>query len=299
MYELDPKEGWALIKWCFRLWCWRRLLRVPWTARRSHQSILKEINPEYSLEGLMPKLKLQNFGNMMWRAKSLEKDPDAGKNWRQKKKRVTDGEVVRWHHQLSGHEFEKTLRDSTGKRSLTCCSLYPKCWIQLCDLTTTHLTKNVKGVFFDFWAIIVYLACWLEKAMATHSSTLAWKIPWTEKPGGLQSMGSLGVRHDWAASLSLSRIGEGNGNPLQCSCLENPRDGGTWWATVYGVTQSQTRLKRLSSSSSSSLLITITKFSSPYVNFCIFYLIILDTVKNDWLTMGIWFWTSLWFANTN
>ena len=90
--------------------------------------------------------------------------------------------------------------------------------------------------------------------MATHSSTLVWKIPWMEGPGGLQSMGSLGVGHDWATSLffSLSCIGEGNGNPLQCSCLENPRDGVAWWAAVYGVTQSRTRLKRLSSSSSDS-----------------------------------------------
>ena len=64
-----------------------------------------------------------------------------------------------------------------------------------------------------------------SKAMAPHSSTLAWKIPWTGEPGRLQSMGSLGVGYDWASSLSLSRIGEGNGNPLQCSCLENPGDG--------------------------------------------------------------------------
>ena len=139
-----------------------------------------------------------------------------------------------------------------------------------------------------------------EKAMAPHSSTLAWKIPWTEEPGRLQSMGSLGIRHDWATSLSLftfmhwrrkwqptpgffpgesqgrgslvgchlwgriesdtterlhfhfslSCIGEGNGNPLQGSFLENPRDGGAWWAAVYGVAQSRARLKRLSSSSS-------------------------------------------------
>ena len=73
--------------------------------------------------------------------------------------------------------------------------------------------------------------------MAPHSSTLAWKIPWMEEPGRLQSMGSLRVRHDWATSLSLSYIGEGNGNPLQCSCLENRRDGGAWWAAVYGVAQ--------------------------------------------------------------
>ena len=86
--------------------------------------------------------------------------------------------------------------------------------------------------------------------MASHSSTLAWKIPWMEEPGGLQSMGSL---RDTTELLhfhfSLSCTGEGNGNPLQCSCLENPRDGGGWWADVYGVTQSRTRLKWLSSSS--------------------------------------------------
>ena len=92
----------------------------------------------------------------------------------------------------------------------------------------------------------------MEKAMAPHSSTLAWKIPWMEETGRLQSMGSRRVRHDWATSLSLFTFmhGEGNGNPLQCSCLENPRDGGVWWAAVYGVAQSRTWLKQLSSSSS-------------------------------------------------
>ena len=88
--------------------------------------------------------------------------------------------------------------------------------------------------------------------MAPHSSSLAWKIPWTEEPGGLQSMGSL--ESDTTERLhfrfSLSCIGEGNDNPLQCSCLENLRDRGAWWAAVYGVTQSWTQLKRLSSSSS-------------------------------------------------
>ena len=82
-----------------------------------------------------------------------------------------------------------------------------------------------------------------EKAMAPHPSTRAWKIPWTEEPGALQSM--LKVGHDRVTSLSLFTfiIGEGDGNPLQCSCLENPRDGGAWWAAVYGVAQSRTRLK--------------------------------------------------------
>ena len=87
--------------------------------------------------------------------------------------------------------------------------------------------------------------------MATHSSTFAWEIPWTEEPGRLQSMRSLesGTTERLHFQFSLPCIGEGNGNPLKCSCLENPRDGGAWWAAVYGVTQSRTRLKRLGSSS--------------------------------------------------
>ena len=87
--------------------------------------------------------------------------------------------------------------------------------------------------------------------MATHSSTLTWKIPWTEKPGRLQSIGSL--ESDMTKRLhfhfSLSCIGEGNGNPLQCSCLENPRTGKPGGLPSYGVAQSRARLKRLSSSS--------------------------------------------------
>ena len=89
--------------------------------------------------------------------------------------------------------------------------------------------------------------------MATHSSTLAWKIHWMEEPGRLQSMGSRRVGHYWWLHFhfSLSCIGEGNAKPLHCSCLENPRDGRAWWAALYGVAQSRTRLKWLSSSSSS------------------------------------------------
>ena len=81
--------------------------------------------------------------------------------------------------------------------------------------------------------------------MAPHSSTLAWKIPWMEEPGGLQPMELLrvGMTERLHFHFSLPCTGEGNGNPLQCSCLENPRDGGAWWAAVYRVAQSQTRLK--------------------------------------------------------
>ena len=81
--------------------------------------------------------------------------------------------------------------------------------------------------------------------MATHSSTLAWKIPWPEEPGRLQSIGrdELDMTEQLHFHFSLSCTGEGNGNPLQCSCLENPRDGGAWWAAACGIAQSQTRLK--------------------------------------------------------
>ena len=90
------REGLAPRPDAFKLWYWRRLLRVPWTARRSNQSILKEINPEYSLEGLMLKLKLQYFGHLMRRAHTLEKT-HAGKDGRQEKV-MTEDEMVGWHH---------------------------------------------------------------------------------------------------------------------------------------------------------------------------------------------------------
>ena len=114
--------------------------------------------------------------------------------------------------------------------------------------------------------------------MAPHSSTLAWKIPWMEEPGGLQSMGSLSIGHDWLHfHFSLSWIGEGHGNPLQCSCLENPRDEGAWWAVLYGVAQSWTWLKWLSSSSSSLNCSTCgcsavgTEYNEPFCRLCYCY----------------------------
>ena len=82
----------------FELWCWRRLLRVPWTARRSNQSILKEISPGISLEGMMLKLKLQYFGHLMRRVDSMEKNSDAGRDWGQEEKGTTEDEMAGWHH---------------------------------------------------------------------------------------------------------------------------------------------------------------------------------------------------------
>ena len=104
--DLFPTEPSAYFKWwkaerqridAFELWCWRRLLRVPWTARRSNQSILKEISPGISLEGMMLKLKLQYFGHLMQRVDSLEKT-DAGRDWEQEEKGTTENEMVGWNH---------------------------------------------------------------------------------------------------------------------------------------------------------------------------------------------------------
>ena len=105
----------------FELWCWRRLLRVPWTARRINKSILKEISPEYSLEGLMLKVKLQYFGHMMWRADSLEKTLMLGKIEGGRKKGQQEDEMVGWHHQLFGHELAQAPGDG-GQGSLVCWS---------------------------------------------------------------------------------------------------------------------------------------------------------------------------------
>ena len=104
----------------FELWCWRRLLSVPWTARRSNQSILKEISPGCSLEGLMLKLKLQYFGHLMQRVDSLEKT-DAGRDWGQEEKGMTEDEMAGWHHRLDGREFARTLGVGDGQGGLACC----------------------------------------------------------------------------------------------------------------------------------------------------------------------------------
>ena len=105
----------------FELWCWRRLLRVPWTARRSNQSILKEINPEYSFEG-----HAEAEAPIFWppdvRNWLIGKDPDAGKDWRQEKKGTIEDEMVGWHHWLDGPEFEEARGVGNGQGSLVCCS---------------------------------------------------------------------------------------------------------------------------------------------------------------------------------
>ena len=117
-------ESWNIKKaehrriYAFALWCWGRLLRVPWTARRSSQSILKEIGSEYSLEGPMLKLKLQYFGHLIRRTDSFEKTLMLGKI----EEEITEDEMIGWHHRLNGHEFEQAPGVGGEQGSLVCCS---------------------------------------------------------------------------------------------------------------------------------------------------------------------------------
>ena len=119
-WTIKKAEHWRID--AFELWCWRRLLRVPWIARRSNQSILKEISPEYSLEGLMLALKLQYFGHLMWSVDSLEKTLMLGKIEGRRRKGQQRDEMVGWHHCLDGHEFEQAPGVGDGQGILACCS---------------------------------------------------------------------------------------------------------------------------------------------------------------------------------
>ena len=127
-------ESWTIKK--AEHW-WRRFLRVPWTVRKSKESILKEIKLAYSLEELMLKLKLQYFGHLMWRPNSMEKTLML-EGWRQKEKGMTKNEMVGRHHWIKGHEFEKIPGDSEGQGGLVCCSPWGRKELD----TTEWLNKN-------------------------------------------------------------------------------------------------------------------------------------------------------------
>ena len=173
-WTIKRAEHWRICFWTSIWSLWRRLLRVPWTARRSKQSILTEIRPEYSLEGLMLKLKLQYFGHLMQRADSLERP------WCwERLKAGGEGDNRGWDgwmaHRLDGHEFELAPGVGDGQESLVCCSPWG------CkESDTTELTD--KQCFNFSW------------------------IPGTEEPGGLPSMESHRVGHNWSDLAAAATV---------------------------------------------------------------------------------------------
>ena len=146
-------ESWTVKKaehrriYAFELWCWRRLLRVPWTARRSIQSILKEISPWCSLEGMMLKLKLQYFGHLMWRVDSLEKTLMLGGIGGRRKR---GQQRMRWNQGLNGQEFEWTLEVGDGQGGLACCNSW--------GLKVSDTTKQLN------WTDCLSLLCCLDRS---------------------------------------------------------------------------------------------------------------------------------------
>ena len=144
-WTLKKAEHWRID--AFKLWCWRRLLKVSWTARRSNQSILKETSPGCSLEGMMLRLKLQYFGHLMQRVDSLEKNLMVGGIGGRRRRGTTEDEMAGCHHQLNTHEFEWTPGVGDGQRGLACCDSWGRK-----ELDTTELLNwtELNWSYVDF-----------------------------------------------------------------------------------------------------------------------------------------------------
>ena len=155
----------------FELWCWRRLLRVPWTAKRSNQSILKEVSPEYSLEAEYS-LDAEAEAPILWppvvKNWLIGKDPDAGKDWRREEKGMTEVEIVGWHHRLDGHEYEQASGVGDGQGSLVCCSPFGHTESDTTEwLNWTELKPTLKACLIN--------GCWiLSNAFPMSIDRIIW-----------------------------------------------------------------------------------------------------------------------------
>ena len=187
--------------------CWRRLWRVPWTARRSNQSILKEITPGISLEGMMLSLKLQYFGHLMWRVDSLEKTLMLRGIGGQEEKGTTEDEMAGWHHWLDGRESEWTLGVGAGQGDLACCDSWGHKesdmteWLNWTELIQQEIPCGSDG----------------EESSCNAGD-----------PGSIPELG----RSHWG----------GNGNPLRYSWMDSFMDRGLWQATAHGASKTGTLL---------------------------------------------------------
>ena len=212
MWELDHKEGWVPKNWCFWTVVLEKTLGSPSDNKDSNQSILKEINPEYSLEGLMLKLKHQNFGHLIHRADSLEKTLILRKIEARKRKG--------WQKMTWLYGITNSMNMNLGRRT--------EVWPERCRLA------------WDKGSSLTLRAQDIGRFIITNSRETGqlWGFP--SGSVGKESACNAG---DPGSVPGLGRSpGEGNGNPLQYSCLVNSMDRGAWWATVHGVAKSQTQL---------------------------------------------------------
>ena len=173
-WTVKKAEHWRID--VFELWCWRRFLRVPWTAWRSKQFILKEINPGISLKGMMLKLKLQYFGHLMRKVDLLEKNSDTGRDWGQEEKGPTENGVSGWHHWLDGRESEGTLGVRDGQGSLACCDSWGRKESDKTErlnwLNTSVIKLSASSAFFFPLSYLMPRASWVKP----NKGLLIWVI---------------------------------------------------------------------------------------------------------------------------
>ena len=223
MWELEYKESWEPKKWCFWTVVLEKTLDSPLDFKEIQPVHSKGISPEYSLEGLLLKLKLQYFGHLMQKADSLEKTQMLGKI-EGGRRRGRQDEMVGWHHQLNGHESEQALGVGDGQGSL------------VCYVPWGHKESNTAEQVN--WTELILKIDYIKKNLIKNH----WQGLKEHKDNKFYHS----VSHFPLMEHTLY-FGEGHGTPLQYSCLENPMDRGAWWSIAHGFAKSRTWLKRLSS----------------------------------------------------